>query len=81
MILEKQINSQVIMFTDECGFALGTYTRDVKRLDEKMKSKLLIGDEEAHNLLVRPVRKYESSVMIEGGISYHGLSKKNGTLY
>ena len=60
MILEKQINSQAIM---------------VISLDEKMKSKLLMGDEEAHNLLVRPVRKYESSVMIAGGISYHGLSK------
>ena len=75
MILEKQINSQVIMFTDECRFDLGTYTRDVIRLDGEMKNQLLMGDEEAHNLLVRPVRKYESSVMIAGGISYHGLSR------
>ena len=34
-----------------------------------------MGEEKTHNLLVRPVRKYESSVMIADDISYHGLSR------
>ena len=62
------------MFTDECKFDLGTYSRDIIRLDPDMKNKLKIGDEDAHNLIVRPVRKFENSVMIAGGISYYGLS-------
>ena len=40
-----------------------------------MKNKLKIGDEEAHKLVVRPVRKFENSVMISGGISFFGLSQ------
>ena len=75
MKLEKQINSQVIMFTDECRLDLGTYTRDVIRLNEEKKNKLVMGDEEVHNLLVRPVRKNESSFTTVGDTSYHRLSR------
>ena len=30
---------------------------------------------EAQDLINRPIKKFEDSIMISGGISYHGLSK------
>ena len=37
--------------------------------------KIKKGEEEAYNLVNRPQRKFEKSLMLTGGISYHGLTK------
>ena len=59
------------MFTDECRFYLGAYTREWIRLDSDTKKKLKKGDTEIYYLINRPIRKYEPSIMVAGGISYY----------
>ena len=74
-ILEKGIDPKSIMFTDECKFDLGAYTRDWIRLDSESQKKLKDGDLDVYDLINRPTRKFEPSIMVAGGISYYGLSK------
>ena len=63
------------MFTDECKVNLSNYTNDWLRLDPEMQKKLKSGEKEVYELLNRPIKKFENSVIIAGGISYFGLSK------
>ena len=39
-----------------------------------MKKNLKIGNNEAFNLMNRPKRKFEKSIIVAGGISFYGLS-------
>ena len=74
-LLNKNINFDGIMFTDECKVSLSSYTNNWIRLEPDMKKKLKQGEKEAYELINRPIKKFENSIMIAGGISYHGLSK------
>ena len=74
MILERKINFDQIMFTDECIINLNSYTRDWIRLDSQAQEQLRNGDKEVYNLINRQAKKYEKCLMIAGGISYYGLS-------
>ena len=73
-ILEKGINSRSILFTDECRFDLGSYTRDWVRLDFNFQQKLKNGNSSAYNLINRSLKKFEPSIMVSRGISYYGLT-------
>ena len=75
MIIERKINFDQIMFTDECIIDLSTYTNDSIRLDPKAQEQLKNGDREVYELINRENRKFEKSLMIAGGISYYGLSR------
>ena len=57
------------MFTDECKINLSSYTNDWIRLEPSMKEKLKKGEQEAYDLINRPIKKFEDSIMIAGGIS------------
>ena len=74
-ILSKGLTYKDIMFTDETKIELGNYTHDFIRLSPQTREKLKNGEEEAYNLVNRPQRKFEKSLMLAGGISYHGLTK------
>ena len=73
-ILEKGIDSRSILFTDECRFDLGSYTRDWIRLDFNFQQKLKNWNSSAYNLINRSLKKFEPSIMVSGGISYYGLT-------
>ena len=75
MILERKINFDQIMFTDECIIDLSAYTNDSIRLTPQAKEQLKNGQKEVYELINRPTRKFEKSLMIAGGISYYGLSR------
>ena len=75
MILDRKINYDQIMFTDECIIDLSAYTNDSIRLDPTAKERLKHGEREMYELVNRPMRKFEKSLMIAGGISYYGLSR------
>ena len=74
MILNRGINYDQIMFTDECIIDLSSYTNDSIRLDPDTQQQLKNGDTKVYTLVNRERRKFEKSLMICGGISYYGLS-------
>ena len=71
MILDKNIQPQQIFFTDESKIDLGSFSHDLIRLDPNKR----IWDEGTYNLINRPQKKFEKSLMIAGGINFYGLSK------
>ena len=73
-ILERGIDPKSIMFTDECKFNWGAYTRDWFMLDSESQKKLKDGDLKFYDLINIPKRKFDPSVMVARGISYYGLS-------
>ena len=73
-ILKRGIDSKSVMFTDECRFDLGAYTRDWIRLDSNSKAKLKNGNPEVYDLINRSLKKFEPSIMVAGGISIFGLT-------
>ena len=75
MILDRKINYDQIMFTDECIIDLSSYTNDSIRLTPEAKEQLKNGDKQVYELINRPTRKFEKCLMIAGGISYYGLSR------
>ena len=75
MILDRKINFVQIMFTDECIIDLSAYTNGSIRLDPLAKERLKNGEREMYELVNRPIRKFEKSLMIAEGISYYGLSR------
>ena len=75
MVLDRKINFDQIMFTDECIIDLSSYTNDSIRLDPGTQAELKEGKREVYHYINRPRKKFEKSLMICGGISYYGLSK------
>ena len=71
MILDKNIQPQQIFFSDESKIDLGSFSHDLIRLDPNKR----IWDEDTYNLINRPQKKFEKSLMIAGGINFYGLSK------
>ena len=52
-IIQRFKEGKEIMFTDECRFYLGAYTRDWIRLDSDAKNKLKKGDTKVYDLINR----------------------------
>ena len=73
-MLNRIDNNNFIMFTDECRFSLGAYTRDWIRMDNEAKNRLKNGDTGIYELINRPIRKLESSIMVAGGVSFFGTT-------
>ena len=74
MILEKGIKGDQIFFSDETKIEMGAYVNDHIRLSKDSKEKLKKGDEDAFDLINRPQKKFELSLMVAGGICSKGLS-------
>ena len=74
MMLEKGITGEQIFFTDETKIEMGSYINDHIRLSKENQEKLKTGDENVFQLINRPQKKYEFSIMIAGGICSQGLS-------
>ena len=83
MILERKINFDEIMFTDESKLSMGSYTHDFIRLDPNDQKKLKTGERDVYSLINRPQHKFESSIIIAGGVSFYGTTNLiivNGTM-
>ena len=83
MILERKINFDEIMFTDESKISMGSYTHDFIRLDPKDQEKLKTGERDVYSLINRAEHKFECSIIIAGGICFYGTTKLiivNGTM-
>jgi len=72
-ILNKKLNSEEIMFTDETKINMSTYTNYYKRIVPEDQRKLKNGEKTVYKLLNRQEKKFEPSIIIEGGISYYGI--------
>ena len=73
-MLEKGITGGQIFFTDETKIEMGSYINDHIRLSKENQKKLKSGDEDIFNLINRPQKKFELSIMIAGGICSQGLN-------
>ena len=73
-ILNRRIRGDQILFTDETKIDLAPFLNDSIRLSIKNQEKLKQGDEEAFKLVNKAEKKFEKSIMIAGGIHFHGLS-------
>ena len=72
MILEKfNSKNHSIFWTDETQIDLCNYTNDYIRLSEESQKKLDNGDLDVYELITRPQKKFEKSIMVAGGISIH----------
>ena len=64
-----------VFFTDETQIQTGDYIKDSIRLSKENQIKLREGKKDAFDLINRQEKKYESSIMIDGGICSYGLSR------
>ena len=53
---------------------MGSYIHDSIKLSKETNQKLKEGQKDAFELINRPRRKYEPSIMISGGINSNGLT-------
>ena len=74
-ILERKLNYDEILFTDESKISLGSYTHDYIRLDPQDQKEFKTGKRNIYSLLNRPEHKFNQSLIIAGGISYFGVTK------
>ena len=82
MILNKKLTEKSIFFTDETHIDLCNFINDSIRLSKENQEKLKKGDLDVYNLITKPKKKFEKSIMIARGISFNGLGKLmllNGT--
>ena len=73
-MLKKGIKGGNIFFSDETKIDMGSYFNDSIRLTKENKEKLKKGSQEVYNLINRPQRKFEPSIMVAGGVCSSGLS-------
>ena len=62
---------------------MGSYTHDFIRLDPNDQKKLKTGERDVYSLINRPQHKFESSIIIAGGVSFYGTTNLiivNGTM-
>ena len=67
-MLKKGIKGRNIFFSDETKIDMGSYFNDSIRLTKENKEKLKKGSQEVFNLINRPQRKFEPSIMVAGGV-------------
>ena len=75
MILEKEIIQKDVFWTYETQIGLFNFFDDEIRLSKDNQKKLEKGDLDVYELITRPKKKFEKSIMVAIGISYNGLSK------
>ena len=83
MILERKINFDEIIFTDEIKLSIGSYTHDFIRLDSNDLKKLKTGERDVYSLINRPQNKFESSIVYAGRVCFYGTTNLiivNGTM-
>ena len=73
-ILKRMIDGKNILFTDETQIKTGAFVKDSIRLSQENQRKLKEGVIEAYDLINRPEKKFEDSIMVAGGISSGGLT-------
>ena len=73
-ILNKRIKGEQIFFTDETKIDMAPFLNDSIRLSLENQKKLKSGNEDAYKLMNKPEKKFEKSIMISGGVHFHGLS-------
>ena len=82
MILKKQMDRKRFFFTDETQIDLSNYVNDAIRLTKENEEKLKKGELDVYDLITRPKKKFEKSIMVAGGISKSGVGRLmllNGT--
>ena len=83
-IIQKGLEGKNIFFTDETKMDTAPNTKGESiRMSSQIKNKLKKGDEDGYKKINRETKKYESSTIIAGGVSYYGLSDLillNGTM-
>ena len=83
-LLNMGIGKKDILFTDETKIDTGPYTTTEKiRITKGKEKKIRKGDIKACKSIERPQKKFEKSIMVDGGISYYGLTDLfllNGTM-
>ena len=70
----KKLDGINIFFTDETKIDTAPNTSKSIRISLKVKNKLKSGDEEGYKIINRETKKYETSIIVAGGVSYYGLS-------
>ena len=73
-MLDKGVQGSQIFFSDETKIEMGSYINDSIRLSKENQDKLKKGEQEVFDLINRPQKKFELSIMIAGGICQNGLS-------
>ena len=63
-----------MLFTDEAKIVMGPFTNDHIRISKEKAQKWYSGDVGVYDLVNRPVKKFEKSLMIAGGVCSYGLS-------
>ena len=76
-ILKKNITGQDIFFSDETQIDLCNYTNDYIRFSKTNQKKIKNGELDVYELITRPVKKFEKSIMVAGGISSKGVGRLN----
>ena len=75
MVLKRKLTGKEIFFTDETQIDLCNFTNDAIRLSKENQKRLDNGELDVYDLITRPVKKFEKSIMVAGGISSKGLGK------
>ena len=65
-ILEKGLTGKEIFFTDETQIDLSNYVNDSIRLTKENEEKLKKGELDVYDLITRPKKKFEKSIMVAG---------------
>ena len=70
----EKLEGKNIFFTDETKMDTAPNTSGESiRVSSKIKRKLQKGEEEGFKKINRETKKFESSIIVAGGISYYGL--------
>ena len=74
-IVQMGLEGKNIFFTDETRMDTGPNTKGESiRVSSKIKNKIKKGDEEGYQKINRETKKFESSIIVAGGVSYYGQS-------
>ena len=72
-ILDLGLEGKNIFFTDECKIDTAPLTGDKRRLSSRMKKNLKEGENKDLNLMNKPKRKFEKSIMVLGEFHFMAL--------
>ena len=74
MMINKRISGDMILFTDETKIEMGSFFNNSITLLEETNEKLQRGEEKAYELINKPQKKFEPSIIVAGGICKYGLN-------
>ena len=74
-IIDMNLEGKNIFFTDETKIDTAPNTsNETIRVSSRIKNKIKNGDKEGYNKINRETKKYESSIILAGGVSFYELS-------